>query len=303
RKADYPPKAFSEILGPRIPGAQHELLKEVLEIFSSLASHAESNSTSGSKLSKVFGLWLLNSHRVESQDDWRTFYQRWETAGRQLEHLFFAHIRNEAADHQIPRRLAELVQKYPYYQPSPSTDLHLTLLPRPKFTTRLYDALFIRVETELPSEALRPTRKIHPLRIVAEALSSSPDTEGTDELAAVWTKIIDASKAEGSSSPLARIFTDDTIRFLTMVPDDTDISDSIRSPTNHRYFPPSFPWWCWNERQTSCPFSLSQFTEEVHDEPSQLHSVANAVACWWCRRPVTPVGLKHGLERVFECWV
>ena len=87
-------KAFSNILSPLVPGPQYELLKDVLELVSLLVSYAEWNSTSGSKLSKVFGLWLLNSHRVESQEDWKTFYERWETAGRQLEHLFFAHIRS-----------------------------------------------------------------------------------------------------------------------------------------------------------------------------------------------------------------
>lgn len=93
RKAKYPPKAFSDILTPLIPSEHFELLKEVLEIFTSLAAHAETNSTSASKLSKVYGLWLLNTHRVETKDDWKSFYDRWEVAGRQLEHVLFAQIR------------------------------------------------------------------------------------------------------------------------------------------------------------------------------------------------------------------
>jgi len=90
---DYPPKAFSEKLAPKLPLSHLDLLLTTLELFSSLASFSESNSTSGSKLSKIFGLWLLTSRRVEDKDDWRTFYARWERTGRMLEHLFLARIR------------------------------------------------------------------------------------------------------------------------------------------------------------------------------------------------------------------
>jgi len=93
RNAGYPPKVFSNTLSHLIPTEHLKLLNEVLDLISSLAPYAETNSTSGSKLSKIFGLWLLNSHRVETKDDWRSFYERWEIAGRQLEHIFFARIR------------------------------------------------------------------------------------------------------------------------------------------------------------------------------------------------------------------
>jgi hypothetical protein len=93
RKAEYPPKSFSNILAPLIPSEHLNLLKEVLDLLSNLSPHGEANSTSGSKLSKTFGLWLLNAHRVETSDDWKSFYARWDLAGRQLEHIFFARIR------------------------------------------------------------------------------------------------------------------------------------------------------------------------------------------------------------------
>lgn len=91
--AQYPPKSFSEQLAPTLPSAHLDLLTATLEIFSSLAAHAEANSTSGSKLCKMFGLWLLAARRVEDKDDWVTFYARWERTGRMLEHLFLARIR------------------------------------------------------------------------------------------------------------------------------------------------------------------------------------------------------------------
>lgn len=93
RGADYPPKAFSDYLSPRVPSPHLDLLCATFEIFSSLAAHAEANGISGSKLAKYFGLWLLTSKRVEESDTWSTFYARWERTGRMLEHLFLARLR------------------------------------------------------------------------------------------------------------------------------------------------------------------------------------------------------------------
>ena len=89
----YPSSAFSDALVPQLPPSHHQLLVATLDIVTSLASHAETNGISGSKLSKFFGLWLLSAKRSEEDDDWTTFYARWERAGRILEHLFLAYIR------------------------------------------------------------------------------------------------------------------------------------------------------------------------------------------------------------------
>jgi len=93
KSAQYPPTAFSDKLAPKIPATHLELLTATLDVFSSLAAHAEANSISGSKLSKLLGLWLLTADRVQSDDDWFSFYARWDRMGRMLEHLFLAHIR------------------------------------------------------------------------------------------------------------------------------------------------------------------------------------------------------------------
>lgn len=93
RDAGYPPTAFSKSLIPLLPPAHLQLLTAILDTMSSLAAHAEATGTSGSKLAKLFGLWLLAAERVESSEDWSAFYKRWEGAGRILEHLFLAHVR------------------------------------------------------------------------------------------------------------------------------------------------------------------------------------------------------------------
>lgn len=93
RDGGYAPKAFSQSLLPSLPPAHHQLLAATLEIISSLAAHAETTGTSGSKLAKMFGLWLLAVPRTQSGEAWVDFYARWERAGRILEHLFLAYVR------------------------------------------------------------------------------------------------------------------------------------------------------------------------------------------------------------------
>ena len=93
QQANYPPTAFSKSLIPSLPPTHAQLLLALLDTISSLAAHAEATGTSGSKLAKLFGLWLVSAERVKASENWTEFYQRWERAGRILEHLFLAHVR------------------------------------------------------------------------------------------------------------------------------------------------------------------------------------------------------------------
>jgi hypothetical protein len=93
RADSYPPDAFSKFLIPQLPTTHGQLLLTTLDIISSLSARSEANGSSGSKLSKLFGLWLLTSESAAEGDDWIAFYDRWDRAGRILEHLFLARIR------------------------------------------------------------------------------------------------------------------------------------------------------------------------------------------------------------------
>lgn len=93
REDHYPPTAFSKSLVPTIPPAHLQLLMAMLDIISSLAAHAEATGSSGSKLVKLFGLWLLSAERAQASENWSEFYKRWERAGRVFEHVFLAHVR------------------------------------------------------------------------------------------------------------------------------------------------------------------------------------------------------------------
>ncbi|KAG6377763.1 hypothetical protein JVT61DRAFT_14536 [Boletus reticuloceps] len=224
RSASYPPKGFSELLPPQLPPPHIELLTATLSLISSLASHAEANSISGSKLSKFLGLWLLVATRAEQSDDWNRFYARWERSGRILEHLFLAHLREESFGQRLPTRLQELITYYPYNKGSPPTDDNL--LPRPRFSTRQYDALFVRVETLLAHNAEQP--KQHPIQLLLDAFQLPIDNSSSDEHTTLWntlkTTAFEETVSSDSKGPqFTRIFVDETIHLLSLIPADNNI--------------------------------------------------------------------------------
>ncbi|KAG6879579.1 hypothetical protein C0992_001193 [Termitomyces sp. T32_za158] len=237
RSAGWPPNGYSSTLAPLIPTSHLELLTATLELFSSLAAHAEANGISGSKLSKFFGLWLLTVERTEKDDDWTTFYARWERTGRMLEHLFLSRIRDDATESRMPTRLLELIQRYPY-----QTDPNADLLARPRFSTIQYDALFVRIETELSATADQPSH--HPLRIISEAFKAEASFDA-GENAALWESIRKSGGMGEDSLPgeypgLSQIFADETLRFFSLVPMDTGWS-STASPSFNLYTRPPLP--------------------------------------------------------------
>lgn len=188
RSSNYPPTAFSQSLVPLLPEDHAELLVALLDVISSLAAHGEANGSSGAKFSMMIGLRLVAASRSKSRDGWVSFYERWEKVGRVLGHLLLAriryvrydllfnvflshrfslaifadmyyHCREEASTHKMPRRLTELVEHYPYTKyasRNPSGDI--ALLPRTRFSTRRYDALFVR---PLTSRVVRAGMKLN----------------------------------------------------------------------------------------------------------------------------------------------
>ncbi|KIY42970.1 hypothetical protein FISHEDRAFT_24894, partial [Fistulina hepatica ATCC 64428] len=163
RAAQYPLRAFSQYLIPALPEAHSRLLITLLDLISSLAAHAEANGMSGSRVTKLFGLWLLTSRRAQHGDDWPAFYARWNEMGRKLEHLFLCRIRDEWAEHPMPRRLTEIVSRYPY-----GTTAEDALIARPRFSTRQHPALYVRVDTKLAENAEMPPRP-HPMDVATDA--------------------------------------------------------------------------------------------------------------------------------------
>jgi hypothetical protein len=179
----------------------------------------------------------------------------------------------------MPVRLLELVRKYPYTQglSSPTTDLQL--LPRPRFSTPTYEALFVRIEIEFPKASLKPKSKMHPLNLLADAFSTQV-TEG--EFAELWAKITAASKNGSSPSPLSNIFADETIRFLSIIPD-------ARAGKSQEAKSPTF---------TLLPTSPTKkaFSEDAQEQPTALGSqhkkfVSEPVAS--TPTPISPLGINN----------
>ncbi|KAI9061838.1 hypothetical protein FKP32DRAFT_1594040 [Trametes sanguinea] len=239
RASSYPMNAFSDALVPQLPPSHLQLLIATLDIVSSLAAHSEHNGISGSKLSKFFGLWLLTTKRSEQDDDWSSFYSRWERAGRILEHLFLAHIRDEMARKKMPLRLAELVRGYPFKGPSEPVSGDVELLPRPRLSTRQYDALYVRIDTQLP-DSKSTKRKQHALRVISDALKSELELAGSKHRD-LWEAIKKAALANDEPEPIlihvdgypsiSRIFADETLRLLSLIPAEASNKGTSSVPT------------------------------------------------------------------------
>ncbi|KAJ3903378.1 hypothetical protein F5879DRAFT_157590 [Lentinula edodes] len=226
KSASYPLNSFTEMLAPQLPAINLELLTTTLNLFSSLAAHSEANSISGSKLSKFLGLWLLTAERSTPGDDFLAFYHKWDKHGRILEHLFLSHIRNEIAHHRMPKRLVELVKHYPYAGITQSSTEH-DLLPRPRFSTRRYDALFVHIDTESPLSGPKALR--HSLQMVADALNAiTPSTDTppysiwreVQQTAAAGDEELLYSPSVGRFPAVGRVLSDETLGILSLLADD-----------------------------------------------------------------------------------
>jgi hypothetical protein len=222
RSSSHSPQAFSEHLVPLIPASHLELLKYTLEIISYIAAHAEANGISGSRLTKFLGLWLLDPSGASVGSDWTSLYEKWDQAGRILEHIFLANIRDEATRHPLPLRLTQIVNHYPY---GPTDSVRF--LPKPKFSTRQYDALLISLESPYNADK----NKLHPIVLVTEAFKAdaAEHTEESSVSEDPWTKI----KTEGASSedagsipPISSLFADETIRLISLIPGEAN-ADAI----------------------------------------------------------------------------
>ena len=225
QESSYDPQSFTTNLVPEISSAHTALLKSALDTISSLAAHAEVNGYSGSKLAKYFGFWLLTARRAAGTEDWKSFYERWEVSGRMLEHLFLswlrcavsidafshgfadAHTRNENTKRPLPRRLEELVTQYPYTtSPTPAVD---GLFPRPRFSTRRYGALLVRVEAIYPDSVKTPSSR-SPVGIFLDALKSESNSDP-------WNQIRATAASHPDDRQLPAILSDDTIGLLSLV--------------------------------------------------------------------------------------
>jgi len=127
----------------------------------------------------------------------------------------------------LPTRLQELVKHYPYSNSSSVKDDNL--LSRPRFSTRQYDALFIRVETLLTQSAEQP--KLHPIQLLLDAFRLPIDNPSGDEHRALWntlktTVFEEATSSDPEGPQFTRIFVDETLHLLSLIPADNSVPTS-----------------------------------------------------------------------------
>jgi hypothetical protein len=112
----------------------------------------------------------------------------------------------------------------------------------PQLSTRQFEALLVRVESEIPPQEYEHR---HPLQLVKDALVAQVMSVDDNELISFWERIKKSGNDESEVTPggypgIGRIFADDTLRYLSLV------------PGNH-------PW----KKSTSPTFNL----REVQDSP------------------------------------
>ncbi|WWC62721.1 uncharacterized protein I303_105318 [Kwoniella dejecticola CBS 10117] len=111
-EASYPHEAFDTLLRPRLKAGVAGYLNEVFEVWSAIITHAEENGTSAGKLTSLLGWWAW---RPDGKvDSWAELYEGWKLARQRVEHLLFVWIRYQTTKSQIPIRLQEVVEMYPF---------------------------------------------------------------------------------------------------------------------------------------------------------------------------------------------
>lgn len=130
----------------------------------------------------------------------------------------YLHGRDENTKRPLPRRLQELVAQYPYTtSPDQTPD---GLLTRPRFSTRRYDALFVRVDAVYAdSDRIPPSRS--PVGVFTDALESESKFDDGGHLY-FWNQVkaVVASSSDDTDKPLPAILSDDTINLLSLISTD-----------------------------------------------------------------------------------
>lgn len=101
RAAGFPADAYSSKLLPLLSQPHAILLKNLLDLLSSVAAHAQGNGMFNTKLAKDVAWWVVSSRKWGvskngaggNRDEWADFYLAWDRASRILEHVMLAYLR------------------------------------------------------------------------------------------------------------------------------------------------------------------------------------------------------------------
>ncbi|KAF8331994.1 uncharacterized protein EI90DRAFT_3123081 [Cantharellus anzutake] len=308
RAASFPTNSFSSILLPLLPNSHGVLLKNLMELFASVAAHADGNGMFNTKLSKVLAWWII-SNRTSPGMSFDNFYREWDRTARILEHVFLAYIRDQSHSQQrVPLRLKPLYQPYPPATVSDgdtsNKEADSRLPPKPRLTTRTLGALLVKLEA--PYGQYTHEREVNPTKLVEHALETTwktfADAEGKG--AALWeglkqditkARSLKAAKGASETASLLPVDSSPSQAFLPVFSDTTThwlkLAEPIASTTDAPS-PPLTPPPASPEADASSSFrrrrSFSS-PEATHDpssgsglqvlhEDRQLHSFEKAAS-------------------------
>ncbi|PWN42225.1 hypothetical protein IE81DRAFT_323708 [Ceraceosorus guamensis] len=200
KAADYPAKAWSDILLPSLPKATAEFLTELFDLFTTISAHHVANAMPASRLARTLSYWIWGRISADRPPtNLEELFRASERSAGITEHLLLAHIRNQAATiHLMPTRLTELVQKYPYIAEGTTTPS----LP-PPFAAAPHFALRVDVKSENVSvNPRRPRGPNDTFRAACKAIIG--DTDSSAEVDD-WTALVAyATNAPGPAEVAAK---------------------------------------------------------------------------------------------------
>ncbi|WWC70892.1 uncharacterized protein I206_104844 [Kwoniella pini CBS 10737] len=213
--SSYPDNAYESLLQPRLRAGVADCLHEIFEVWSAIIVHAEENGMTPSKLSALLGWWVWGLD--EKVDSWQNLYEGWKLARRRVEHLFYVWIRYQSSKTQLPLRLRQIAESYPFASSSTSSEFPPSSLPS---TSRTRPTLHIILTSPQAISGY-----LTPDEIFNAALSSRV----ADNVSfPVWSAV-SRNNAQGSSSLLS----DDSVKFLrssTRCDNITSIASPAREP-------------------------------------------------------------------------
>lgn len=102
--ASYPMDAYQTLLSPLLRQDVGLYLNEVFEVWSAIAGDADSKGMTAGRINLLLGFWLWSSSSG-NYGTWKELYEAWLTAGRRIEHIFYAWIRYALLPDSLLRKL------------------------------------------------------------------------------------------------------------------------------------------------------------------------------------------------------
>ncbi|WWC96243.1 hypothetical protein V866_003110 [Kwoniella sp. B9012] len=206
RSSSYPLDAFETLLSPRLKTGVATYLNEIFEVWSAVITHAEQNAMTPGRLAHLLGWWTWGCSTGKFKS-WEELYKDWKSAGQWMEHLLYVWIRHQSTKTQLPTRLLEVVQDYPFGEASTTADQPPSAPPSsfPRQT------LHITLTSSLPVAELFDT----PEDILSSSLSAKLNENAT---APLWSALKAVKDLD-----LSKILSTDSMKFLEKVTESTDI--------------------------------------------------------------------------------